>query len=799
MAASVGAKIALDGLATFNKGMQLAAQKAKTLAAEMKSVTAQFSSSDNSISALSAKNDVLSRSLEQAKDKLSLVGAQLQKEEAELKNLATALDKANAEFGENSTEAAKASTAYSNQAITVEKLRTKYNQSQADVNKFTGELSKNESQLNQTNRKLDDSERSLDDLAKALDDSGDAAKDASRGYEDAESSAGDFGDAAKRASDKGVSSAAAMGAAFALASEAIRAAMGAIKSALGDAISRVDTLNQFPKIMQQMGYSAGEAEASINKLSDGVQGLPTTLDDIVTSAKQLEAVTGSLDVATDSAIALNNAFLSSGASSADASRGAEQYRQMLAAGTVDAQSWRSVNETMTGSLKRVADSFGYTSTVVGGDFYNALKNGDITMQEVNARFIELNEGAGGFAETAQTATGGIATAWSTVKTAVVRGVADMIERIDEGLGKAGLGGVEDVIKNIKVAVDNVFATIGPMVTNAIIFISDLYNKIEPFLPVITGLATAFVTFGAALKIKDLITGVMVAFKAFNAVVAANPLFAVIAVIAALVAAFIHLWNTNEDFRNALIGIWESIKTTIGNAIDAMVTFFTVTLPNGIKAMIDWFKALPGNIWNAIVSAVDGIKRWGDDMKRKALDAAKGVFNNIVDTIKSIPSKMLELGRNIVEGIWDGIKNAGSWLWDKITGFGKGIVDGFKSAFKINSPSRLFRDEIGENLALGIGVGFEDAMPGVKKAMLSVVDGLGSTLYDGMPELGVVTYPQTASGASSGAAASVSVSAPITIQVSGTIEDQSVLDNMAELISQAIATKTEQAVRGIVHA
>lgn len=742
MATGIGGKIALDGLSTFNKGMQLAAQQAKTLAAEMKAVTAQFGSSENSIAALSAKNDVLSRSLEQAKDKLSLVDTQLQKEEAELQKLAAALDKTNAEFGENSTEAAKASTAYNNQAIKVERLRTQYSQSQADVNKFSSELSKNETQLNQTNRKLDDSERSLDDLAKALDDSGDAAKDAGRGYEQAESSAGDFGDAAKKASDKGIESAAAMGAAFAVAQEVIRAAMSAIKSALGDAIKRVDTLNQFPKVMEQMGYSAGEAEASIDKLSDGVQGLPTTLDDIVTSAKQFEVVTGSLDVATDSAIALNNAFLASGASSADASRGAEQYRQMLAAGTVDAQSWRSVNETMTGSLKRVADSFGYTSTVVGGDFYTALKNGDITMQEVNARFIELNEGVGGFAEVAQTATGGIETAWSTVKTAVVRGVADMIERIDEGLGQAGLGGIEEVIKNIKVAIDNVFTTIGPMITNAIIFITNLYNKIEPYLPLIGGIITGIIAASAAFKAFTAVQA------ALNVVMNANPFGIIVIAIAALVAAVIYLWNNCEEFREGLIAIWEAIKKFVGDSVDAIVGFFTVTIPNGIQAMVDWFKALPGKIWNAIVSAVDGIKRWGNDMKQKALDAAKGVFNNIVNTIKSIPGKMLEIGKNIVSGIWDGIKTAASWLLGKIKDWCGSIINGIKGFFGIRSPSKLFRDEVGENLALGVGEGFTDAMPGVIRTMQSAVDGIGGELFDNMDSISVVTHPEMASGSGS---------------------------------------------------
>ena len=76
-------------------------------------------------------------------------------------------------------------------------------------------------------------------------------------------------------------------------------------------------------------------------------------------------------------------------------------------------------------------------------------------------------------------------------------------------------------------------------------------------------------------------------------------------------------------------------------------------------------------------------------------------------------KMAEVGLNLVKGLWDGINNAKKWVLDKIKGFGKSILNGIKSFFGINSPSKLFRDEIGSNLALGIGEGFENEMDNVK--------------------------------------------------------------------------------------
>ena len=97
-----------------------------------------------------------------------------------------------------------------------------------------------------------------------------------------------------------------------LAASAIQKAFSAITSSIGSAVSRLDTMNNFPKVMQSLGYTSDEATASINKLSDGINGLPTTLDGIVSSAQTLTASLGDLEKGTSSAIALNDMFLSGG-------------------------------------------------------------------------------------------------------------------------------------------------------------------------------------------------------------------------------------------------------------------------------------------------------------------------------------------------------------------------------------------------------------------------------------------------------------------------------------------------------
>jgi hypothetical protein len=109
-----------------------------------------------------------------------------------------------------------------------------------------------------------------------------------------------------------------------------------------------------------------------------------------------------------------------------------------------------------------------------------------------------------------------------------------------------------------------------------------------------------------------------------------------------------------------------------------------------------------------------------------------MFHNIVDTIKELPGKMLETGKNIVEGIWNGIKNMGQWIKDKIFGFADGIIDGFKSAFGINSPSRVMRDSVGKYLAEGVGVGFMDELPTIAEDAREALTNLDL----GAPKVGI---------------------------------------------------------------
>ncbi|WP_017178173.1 tape measure protein [Actinomyces timonensis] len=213
---------------------------------------------------------------------------------------------------------------------------------------------------------------------------------------------------------------------------AIAGLSATIAGNLGGAIQRADLLNNFPKVMGNIGYSSEEATQQIKRISGALDGLPTSTDALVQTAKGLAPLTGSLTKATDVSLALNNALLAGGASTALVENAMEQYRQMLANGTVDMQAWRSMTMAMPGQMDMISKSIlgasGNTSAL-----YDAMKNGEVSFDQFNNALLSLNEqgldGMASFAEQAKTATGGIGTAFTNAGNRVKKALASIIEAI----------------------------------------------------------------------------------------------------------------------------------------------------------------------------------------------------------------------------------------------------------------------------------------------------------------------------------------------------------------------------------
>lgn len=252
--------------------------------------------------------------------------------------------------------------------------------------------------------------------------------------------------------------------------------INAIRGSMDSAISRVDTLNQFPRVMSNIGFTAEEAQASIKKLGDGIDGLPTTLDGIVAQTQQFAMTLGDLDLATNVAIAANDGLVTFGASAEGASRAVVQLNQMIATGKYDMQSWNSVNSVAPGMLDAIAKAM-LGEGASAGQLREALNSGKISTADFLNALVDLDQNGTdsitAFSKTAKDATGGIATSMANVKTAVTKNLANIINAFNGENGnftklfdsmKLAINGLGKAILPVAEVFGNVFGNVVGMAT-----------------------------------------------------------------------------------------------------------------------------------------------------------------------------------------------------------------------------------------------------------------------------------------------------------------------------------------------
>lgn len=312
-----------------------------------------------------------------------------------------------------------------------------------------------------------------------------------------------FGDASKTTGSKtgqsigkglSVGFAAKVGAVAGIASTVFSKVASVVTGSLNSAISRADQMNNFPKVMKNLGYSSEDAAASIRKITNALDGLPTTSSAMTGMVQQLAPLTSNLDEATDIALAFNNAMLAGGASTMEQENALTQYTQMLSAGKVDMQAWRSIQAAMPGQLNQVAEAMmgaGHNAN----DLYEAMKDGKYSFDDFNKAVMDLNQNGFGkyasFAQQAKDATQGIGTAMENVKNRVAKAVQKVIDAV----------GVE----NIAGAINRFSSQFGKVGDAAAGMVTDVKKKFSEAGKWITGLYDKLDKTGAITRFKDTIS------------------------------------------------------------------------------------------------------------------------------------------------------------------------------------------------------------------------------------------------------------------------------------------------------
>lgn len=198
----------------------------------------------------------------------------------------------------------------------------------------------------------------------------------------------------------------------------------------------------------------------------------------------------------------------------------------------------------------------------------------------------------------------------------------------------------------------------------------------------------------------------------------------------------NIMNILSDLKNFIseifMGIVEAIKGNLSQAYNNVVNWASQMTSkareagsNFLKNVISAIQNLPSKVWSYLSQTISKASTFVSQFGQKATQAARNFTTNIVNGVRNIPNQMLSIGRNIVQGIWRGISGAAGWLRSQISNFASGIINGFKSAFKINSPSKIMRDVIGKGIVEGIGVGIDqkegDLLTQANKLAGSVVD------------------------------------------------------------------------------
>ena len=173
-------------------------------------------------------------------------------------------------------------------------------------------------------------------------------------------------------------------------------------------------------------------------------------------------------------------------------------------------------------------------------------------------------------------------------------------------------------------------------------------------------------------------------------------------------------NTIVEWASQIPGqVWTWLTNAANKVMEwaaPLVANATAAVSGLVNTVVQWFSQLPAKIWTWLVNVVTKITQWGLQLVQKGTAAAQGLVNAVLEGVRSLPEKMAAVGSDIVTGLWNGIANGWSWLTNMISQKAKELLEAAKSAIKVGSPSRSFRDEMGRWIPPGIGEGVDLAMP-----------------------------------------------------------------------------------------
>lgn len=656
MAVNIGPRIGVDGEAEYRSQMRQIIQQTKTLESQMKLVASQFTATTSAEEKNTKTAAVLTEKIKAQQDMIKLLAEQT--------------GKAAAKYGP------------------LNEYTLKYQES---LNKATASLNEMQNELREATEDASDFSNEVDESSDSVLSFGDVVK-------------------ANVLAD--------------LVVEGFRKMVDAAKqfaAGMIDAAAEVKATNA--QFEQTFGDLSNQAATQLSEIGDAAGILPTRLKSAYTQLYAYARSSGmesaaALKFATDATYAAADAAAYYDRSLEEATEQVLAYTKGnfandAALGFASTEATRNA-QAMASLGKEYKDL-----DVTAGETTQVLLDQIVASQKLSGAFGQASREMDGW----ENVTGNAKEAWKQFQAAVGAPFLEAITPIVQELTAAFIEWQESVD----------WSSFAKGVSD---FISGIIEHGDKILSLVAGIGAGFLTWNVASLISGVVSaiqafraaneGATIAQAALNAVAAANPFVLLATLAAGLVTAIITLWNTNEDFRNGVIAAWESIKAWVSGAIADVGAWF-VQAGADITAL---WESITTWIANAAADVVSWFEQAGEDIKaffvnlgaaiaekaKNIADAVKNGAQAAINWLKELPGRALTLGINIVKGIFNGIKNATQWLFNKLKGWVDDVVGYVLHLFGINSPSKVFADEVGKFIPPGITLGVEQAMPKAMRDM-----------------------------------------------------------------------------------
>ena len=805
MADDFGLKIGLEGEKEFKKALSEINQSFKVLGSEMKVVQSQFDKNDNSVKALTARNQVLNKEIEAQKQKIE--------------TLRQALANASESFGENDRR--------------TQQWQIQLNNATAALNDMERELDRNNAALDDTEREMDDVADSADDLEEELDDAGDAADD----------SEGKFSKLGGTLKTVGV----AMGACVAAAAAAAVSLGKAVVEAYSEyeqLVGGIDTLFKDSSASLQeyannayktAGMSANDymstvtsfsaalisslggdteaavkyADMAITDMADNANKMGTDISMIQTAyqgfAKQNYTMLDNLKLGyggtkTEMERLLADAQAISGieydiSSYADVVEAIHVIQESMGiAGATAAEAEHTIEGSMN-SMKAAIDNLIVGFGNADADIEQLCNNVVNAFQDVLTNITPVIENIISALPTALNAL--LATVGDLLPTLldtvvdlfsqVLTTLLTMIPQLVPAVIEAVMTIVNTLIENLPLLVDAAVQIIVSLVEGIGSALPQLIPAaVQAIITIVEGLISNLpMILDAALQLimglaEGLLAAIPTLIEALPSIITAIVEFILGAIPQIIEAGIQLLTSLVAALPDIIVAVVEAIPQIIGGIITAVLDSIPLIIQAGIDLLISLVQALPeiittivaaipeiiGSVVNALINSIPQIVQAGVEL---FISLIANLPTIIVEIVKAVPqilaglvsafgkgvSQLAEVGGNLVRGLWQGIQSLASWLWNKVSGWISSIWDGICDFFGIASPSKEMGwvgEMLVEGLAGAINANGKDAVAAaegmssdINDVMHSLADDMTTALPTDFTVNGTVNRNDTASG------------------------------------------------------